>query len=270
MMPVEFEEWVGARFEDLGYKVKTTVLSGDHGVDIVARRDGEKAVIQCKQYRDTAVGEPTMRDLYVTMQHEARPIQRGRAERCQEEGDQDHQGAGDRGEAHGGNDAGDETRLWRNRQRPEVDLPGVARSSARLTTRSLVMEAARRNDFVGGVAFLDGIAVAMAYGAASKIGHWWYDTIAEALGSDHPALQSSWNLMELAVLSGFRRHGLATALLDDLLSAQLYPRALLSVIVHNAPARTFYENRGWRYLHSDLTFTATPDKRYAIMGRELR
>jgi restriction system protein len=71
MTPVEFEQWVGARFEDLGYKVKTTALSGDHGVDLVAKRDGEKVVIQCKRYCDTAVGEPTLRDLYGTMQHES-------------------------------------------------------------------------------------------------------------------------------------------------------------------------------------------------------
>ena len=71
MTPVEFEQWVGARFEDLGYKVKTTGLSGDHGVDLVARRDQEKVVIQCKRYRETAVGEPIMRDLYGTMQHES-------------------------------------------------------------------------------------------------------------------------------------------------------------------------------------------------------
>jgi restriction system protein len=70
MTPVEFEEWVGARFQDLGYKVKTTALVGDHGVDLVARRDSEKVIIQCKRYRDTAVGEPTLRDLYGTMQHE--------------------------------------------------------------------------------------------------------------------------------------------------------------------------------------------------------
>ena len=71
MTPVEFEGWVGARFRDLGYRVKTTAVTGDHGVDLVARRDNEKVIIQCKRYRDTAVGEPTMRDLYGTMQHES-------------------------------------------------------------------------------------------------------------------------------------------------------------------------------------------------------
>src|SRR5436309_611867 len=50
MTPVEFEEWVAARFKDLGYKVKTTAVSGDHGVDLVGRRENEKVVIQCKRY----------------------------------------------------------------------------------------------------------------------------------------------------------------------------------------------------------------------------
>lgn len=71
MTPVEFEEWVAARFKDLGYKVKTTALSGDHGVDLVAHRENEKVVVQCKRYRDYTIGEPVMRDLYGTMQHES-------------------------------------------------------------------------------------------------------------------------------------------------------------------------------------------------------
>jgi ribosomal protein S18 acetylase RimI-like enzyme len=56
-------------------------------------------------------------------------------------------------------------------------------------------------------------------------------------------LQSAWNLMELAVLPSFRRCGIATALVDDLLTAQPYSRALLSVIMDNRLARTFYERR---------------------------
>jgi hypothetical protein len=42
------------------------------------------------------------------------------------------------------------------------------------------------------------------------------------------------------------------------------------VIVDNLLARTFYEHRDWRYLHSDLTFTATANEHYAITVRELR
>jgi ribosomal protein S18 acetylase RimI-like enzyme len=140
----------------------------------------------------------------------------------------------------------------------------------RQRSQQLVLEAATQKDFAGRLALVYGMAVGVAYGAATWIEHWWFDGIAAALGPDHPALHSAWNLMELAVLPSFRRRGIATALVDDLLAAQPYPRALLSVIVDNLLARTFYEHRDWRYLHSDLTFTATPNKRYAIMVRGLR
>ena len=73
MTPVEFEQWVGARFEDLGYKVKTTALSGDHGVDLIARRDQEKVVIQCKRYRETAVGESNPPDSAPTIMNGSAP-----------------------------------------------------------------------------------------------------------------------------------------------------------------------------------------------------
>jgi restriction system protein len=71
MTPHDFEHWVGARFRDLGYKVRNTGKSGDHGIDLVANRGNEKVVVQCKRYRHTTVGEPEVRDLYGAMQHEA-------------------------------------------------------------------------------------------------------------------------------------------------------------------------------------------------------
>lgn len=67
LSPEQFEEWVGARFRDLGYSVKVTGLSGDHGADLLAEKQGEVAVIQCKNYKAWSVGEPILRDLYGTM-----------------------------------------------------------------------------------------------------------------------------------------------------------------------------------------------------------
>jgi restriction system protein len=67
LTPDQFEEWVGARFRDLGYAVKVTGLSGDHGADLLAEKPGEVAVIQCKNYKAWSVGEPILRDLYGTM-----------------------------------------------------------------------------------------------------------------------------------------------------------------------------------------------------------
>ena len=47
-------------------------------------------------------------------------------------------------------------------------------------SRRLVHDAMQRKDYVGRVAYVDDAAVAMAYGAACIVGHWWYDTIAQA------------------------------------------------------------------------------------------
>ena len=41
-----------------------------NGVDLEAARDGEKVVIQCKRYRNTAAGEPAIRDLYDALHDE--------------------------------------------------------------------------------------------------------------------------------------------------------------------------------------------------------
>ncbi len=69
LSPEQFEEWVGARFRDLGYKVKVTGMGGDHGIDLIAEKEGEVAVIQCKNYKSWSVGEPVLRDLYGAMHH---------------------------------------------------------------------------------------------------------------------------------------------------------------------------------------------------------
>jgi restriction system protein len=60
-------QWVTARFQDLGYSIKTIGTQGDHGVDIVAQKDEETAVVQCKKFITSTVGEPKLRDLYGAM-----------------------------------------------------------------------------------------------------------------------------------------------------------------------------------------------------------
>lgn len=67
LAPDAFEEWVGARFRDAGYSVKLTATQGDHGIDLIAEKPGETAVIQCKNYRAWSVGEPVVRDLFGAM-----------------------------------------------------------------------------------------------------------------------------------------------------------------------------------------------------------
>lgn len=67
LTPDQFEEWVAARFRDLGHAVKVAGASGDHGIDLVAEKSGEIAIIQCKNYRSSSVGEPVLRDLFGAM-----------------------------------------------------------------------------------------------------------------------------------------------------------------------------------------------------------
>lgn len=67
--PSDFEEWVAAQFEGLGYSVKLTGMHADHGIDLLGEKPGEIAAVQCKNYRAWAVGEPALRDLLGAMQH---------------------------------------------------------------------------------------------------------------------------------------------------------------------------------------------------------
>lgn len=63
----EFEQLVGAHFERLGYAVTFTPDGADGGVDVVANKDGETFLIQCKQWRATQVGVSVVRELYGVM-----------------------------------------------------------------------------------------------------------------------------------------------------------------------------------------------------------
>ena len=38
------------RFRQAGWKVSTTAVSGDFGVDLIARKDGQCMAVQCKRY----------------------------------------------------------------------------------------------------------------------------------------------------------------------------------------------------------------------------
>ncbi|URZ15439.1 restriction endonuclease [Clostridium felsineum] len=46
----EFEEFLKAHFEKLGYKVELTPKTGDYGADLVLNRNGSKTVVQAKRW----------------------------------------------------------------------------------------------------------------------------------------------------------------------------------------------------------------------------
>lgn len=63
----EFELLVGEAFRQRGYAVEETVPGPDGGVDLVLRKDGEKFLVQCKQWRALKVSVTVVRELYGVM-----------------------------------------------------------------------------------------------------------------------------------------------------------------------------------------------------------
>lgn len=60
----EFELLVGEAYRHQGYRVEETGGGGpDGGVDLTLRRNGETALVQCKRWKQTKVGAPTVREL---------------------------------------------------------------------------------------------------------------------------------------------------------------------------------------------------------------
>lgn len=48
---VDFEKFVANIFRKNGYRVQTTVATGDFGADLILSRRGERICVQCKRYR---------------------------------------------------------------------------------------------------------------------------------------------------------------------------------------------------------------------------
>lgn len=64
----EFEVLVGEGFRLQGYQVAENFAGGpDGGVDLTLRKDGEKYLVQCKQWRAYKVGVAVVRELYGVM-----------------------------------------------------------------------------------------------------------------------------------------------------------------------------------------------------------
>lgn len=65
----ELEEFAKQVYGKMGYKVKLTRRTGDHGVDVhLTNPHQEIELVQCKQW-GKPVGEPAVRDLYGAMMH---------------------------------------------------------------------------------------------------------------------------------------------------------------------------------------------------------
>ena len=71
LTPSEFEDYVAERlFVRRGFQVLNVRDTKDGGVDVLVTDSlGQKAIVQCKRYRNT-VGAGIVRELYGTMIHE--------------------------------------------------------------------------------------------------------------------------------------------------------------------------------------------------------
>ena len=58
-----FEEFVAYVFREMGYVVEITQNSGDHGIDLYARKHDQLIIVQCKRWT-APVGEPVIREFF--------------------------------------------------------------------------------------------------------------------------------------------------------------------------------------------------------------
>ena len=69
--PRGFEDIVAAMFKNLGYSVKQTPYSSDHGKDAIARKGSEKVLIECKRYdKNNLIGRPALQKFYAAIMEE--------------------------------------------------------------------------------------------------------------------------------------------------------------------------------------------------------
>lgn len=62
MDPLGYERLVSDRLRDLGWDARTTVATGDQGIDVIAEKDGRKLVVQCKLY-SSPVGNKAVQEV---------------------------------------------------------------------------------------------------------------------------------------------------------------------------------------------------------------
>ena len=63
---IGFERELAVLFRALGYRVESTPVSGDQGIDLILSKDGKLAVVQCKAHKN-GVGPAVARDLLGSM-----------------------------------------------------------------------------------------------------------------------------------------------------------------------------------------------------------
>ena len=75
LSPEGFERFVAGLFQRRGYKAHVVGGEGDHGVDIVVTNpQGERELVQCKQWHRKWLGEGVVRDFYGAFVHDGHAV----------------------------------------------------------------------------------------------------------------------------------------------------------------------------------------------------
>ena len=69
LTPEGFEEFVAELFEAMGYSVERVGGTGDQGADLLVRKAGLAAVVQCKYHTRGVVGSPELQKFLGTVHH---------------------------------------------------------------------------------------------------------------------------------------------------------------------------------------------------------
>ena len=67
MTGVDFENFLALVFQELGYGVRTTRVTGDQGVDLIVSRNGRNVAIQAKGYPRSTVGNKAVQEAHTGM-----------------------------------------------------------------------------------------------------------------------------------------------------------------------------------------------------------
>jgi restriction system protein len=71
LTPERFAEWCAARLREQGYRVTPVGGLSDPGVDLIAERERERLVVQCKRWFGARpIAEPQVQELFGAMQHQ--------------------------------------------------------------------------------------------------------------------------------------------------------------------------------------------------------
>ena len=65
---IDFENYLKSLFENMGYSVETTKVTGDYGADLIVEKKGKKSIIQAKCYNHT-VGVKAVQEIVAARNH---------------------------------------------------------------------------------------------------------------------------------------------------------------------------------------------------------